>query len=105
MLSTFIDQNIIIFAAINDGKRRRIQTSNLKKQLLIVGAVFALGLGTMLFAAIPATVPAATTFLETTIASYLPGMTTGDLALGIGGVVTRFGPGLIEMIKNSIFMR
>lgn len=100
MLTDFIERNMIIFTAINDGKRRRIQTANLRRQLKILGGVFVLALGSALLVAIPATIPAATTFLETTLAAYLAGINPSVLALGIGEVVTRYGPNLIEMLRN-----
>lgn len=100
MLTEFIERNMNILRAINDGKRRRIQTTNLQRKLKIFGAVFVLGLGSMFFVGIPTTIPEAATFLETTLAKYLPEITLSDLVLGIGEAVTLFGPYLIEKFKN-----
>lgn len=100
MLTEFIERNMKIFRAINDGKRRRIQTTKLQRQLKIFGAVFVLGLGSMFFVGIPTTIPAAATYLETTLATYLPEITLSDLVVGIGEVVTLFGPYLIEKFRN-----
>lgn len=101
-MTEFIDQTLVTFAAINDGKRHRIETAKYKRQLTIMKTIFAIGVGTAIFFAIPATIPAATAFLETTLATFLPGVTAAELSTGITGVFSAFGPNLIRMITSFV---
>lgn len=86
---------------INDGKRHRMETTQLTRQLSILGAIMMIvGLGTTILTLIPSSIPAATSVLETALAPYLSGVTAGELSVGIGGLLTTFGPALISMITN-----
>lgn len=102
MLEDFLETNLTIYASINDGKRLKIETASLKRQRLILGTIFVVALGTVTLAAMPATIPAITTFFETTLATYLPGVTLAELGAGIADISVNLG--LLGMM-NRFFSR
>lgn len=84
---------------INDGKTRRVEAAQQRKKIIIIGLVVG-AVGAASLFTIPGAMATAAANLETALAYLLPGMNLSELGLGVGGVITSFGPDLLKFIQN-----